>query len=542
MSTSPHVARGIHEGKGDLLKQEVPDAILLPYQQEWVADDSQVKICEKGRRIGISWAEAADAALYAASNNGGSVYYLAYNQDMTKGFVQDAAWWSQFYDLAASQMEEKQVVYEDDDGEKAVKVFEIQFASGNVIQALPSTPRNLRSKGAPGDRAVLDEFAFVDDPEGLLKAAIAFTVWGGGVHLISTHNGETNPFNELVEQARAGRKPYSVHRTTFMDAVDQGLYKRICLVTGQEWSPEAEEQWVDEIYDFYGEDADEELDVEAAEAKGRYLSRLVVRRCMDDDIPVKRLSLEDDVAAQPGHERRSRVQEWCDYELLPHLQAADENLKGYFGQDFARHGDLSALIPAQQGEDLVLRSLFAAELRNVPYEQQKQILFYILDRLPRLTHAAFDATGNGGYLAEVAMQRYGSMRVTQQNLSNSWYLEWMPKYRARLEDRQIILPGHVDVLDDHSDVIRHRGIPKVPQGKTRKGSDGGQRHGDTAVAACLLSYAGEQQGAPIDVQYDNHRFAGEAYQDAQEASQRRIDDTAGFGAVSSTLNFDGYSL
>lgn len=539
MSKSPHVARGIHEDSESTLKREVPDAILLPYQQKWVADSTQVKICEKGRRIGISWAEAADAALYAASENGGNVYYLAYNQDMTKGFIQDAAWWTNFYDRAAGKIREKEIVYKDDDGEKAVKVFEIQFASGNMIQALPSTARNLRSKGAPGDRAVLDEFAFVDAPDELLKAAIAFLVWGGGVHIISTHDGESNPFNELVEQARSGRKPYSVHRTTFMDAVDQGLYKRICLVTGKDWTPAAEEQWVKDIYDFYGDDATEELDVEPAEAKGRYLSRLVVRRCMDDDIPVKRLALESDFATRPQHERRARVKEWCDYELLPHLQAADENLKGYFGQDFARHGDLSALIPAQQGEDLVLRSLFCAELSNVPYEQQKQIVFYILDRLPRLTHAAFDATGNGGYLAEVAMQRYGSTAVTEQKMNNPWYLEWMPKYRAKLEDRQIVLPGHVDILDDHSDVVRHRGIPKVPQGKTRKGSDGVNRHGDTAIAGCLLSYAGEQEGAPIDVQHDGRRFAGEAYGD-DESVTRRIDENAGFGAVTSTINFSGY--
>ena len=536
MQASEHpVQRGMHQGAEGLL-ESVPEDILLPYQRAWVADTSQIKIHEKSRRIGISWAEAADAALYAAQKNGGSVYYLAYNMDMTRSFVEDTAWWASWYNLAAGEMQEKVIQNEGED----VKVFEIVFDSGHKVQALPSTPRNLRSKGAPGERAVLDEFAFVDDPKGLLKAAVAFTIWGGSIRIISTHNGENNAFNETIEQARAGRKPYSVHRVTFREAIDQGLYKRICLVTGDDWSPEAEEEWMQDVYDFYGDDADEELDVEPAESKGRYLSRLVVRRAMNEDIPVKRLSLEDDFAARPSHERRSRVQEWCDYELLPHLQAADEHLKSYFGQDFARHGDLSALIPAQQGEDLVLRSLFCAELRNVPYEQQKQILFYILDRMPRLTHAAFDATGNGGYLAEVAMQRYGSSRVTQQKLNNAWYLEWMPKYRARLEDRQLVLPGHVDILDDHSDVIRHRGIPKVPQGQTRKGSDGGQRHGDTAVAGCLLSYAGEQEGAPIDVQHDNRQFAGEAFRDHTEGAARRIDENAAFGAVSSTLNFSGY--
>ena len=36
---------------------------LLPYQQRWAKDDAQVKVIEKSRRIGLSWGEAADAAL-----------------------------------------------------------------------------------------------------------------------------------------------------------------------------------------------------------------------------------------------------------------------------------------------------------------------------------------------------------------------------------------------------------------------------------------------------------------------------------------------
>ena len=40
-----------------------PDDVLLPYQKIWIADDSPLKIAEKSRRTGITWAEAADATL-----------------------------------------------------------------------------------------------------------------------------------------------------------------------------------------------------------------------------------------------------------------------------------------------------------------------------------------------------------------------------------------------------------------------------------------------------------------------------------------------
>ncbi len=49
------------------------DQVLLPYQRRWIADTSQLKIAEKSRRTGLTWAEAADAALNGsmAPNAGG---------------------------------------------------------------------------------------------------------------------------------------------------------------------------------------------------------------------------------------------------------------------------------------------------------------------------------------------------------------------------------------------------------------------------------------------------------------------------------------
>ncbi len=40
-----------------------PNEVLLPYQKRWIADQAKIKIAEKSRRTGLTWAEAADAAL-----------------------------------------------------------------------------------------------------------------------------------------------------------------------------------------------------------------------------------------------------------------------------------------------------------------------------------------------------------------------------------------------------------------------------------------------------------------------------------------------
>ena len=59
--------------------------VLLPYQQRWIADTSPVKVCEKSRRVGLSWAEAADDTLYAGSDSGDDVWYIGYTSDLVAG-------------------------------------------------------------------------------------------------------------------------------------------------------------------------------------------------------------------------------------------------------------------------------------------------------------------------------------------------------------------------------------------------------------------------------------------------------------------------
>ena len=222
-------------------KTEVAQAtsLLMGYQGRWIADTSPVKIIEKSRRIGISYAEAADDVLYAASAEGANVYYISYNKEMTQGFIQDCATWARAFNAAASQIEES--VLEEED--KQILTFTIKFDSGHMIQAFTSSPRNLRSKGRPGERLVVDEAAFLDDIKEVLKAAMAMTMWGGQIRIISTHNGDDNAFNELINDVRSGKYDYSLHRVDLDDALQDGLFRKICTVTGQEWSIEREAEW-----------------------------------------------------------------------------------------------------------------------------------------------------------------------------------------------------------------------------------------------------------------------------------------------------------
>ncbi len=463
-------------------------SVLLPYQKRWIADESTVKVIEKSRRVGISWAEAADAALYASRQNGGDVLYIGYNRDMAREFISDCANWSRAYNLAASEVDESVFEEEGADGEKtSITVFRVSYASGHFVKSLSSRPRDLRGKQA---RVIVDEASHHDDLPGIMKAAMAHTMWGGTIRIISTHNGETNPFNELITDTRAGKNSYALHRVTLDEALADGLYRRICKVLKREWSPEAETAWREALIRDYGDGAQEELFCIPSQGSGVFLSRLLIESCMDPAIPVLRWECPEGFAQLPDAVRAAQARAWCDDHLAARLAAINPNANTYLGGDFGRSGDLSAFLPLVESLGLSYRAPCLVELRNVPFREQELILFFILDRLPRFRGAALDARGNGQYLAEVAMQRYGESRIQQVMITIDWYREAMPKYKAMFEDRTIALPQDADVLDDHRAVKMIKGVAKLPDsGPEQKGRDGKQRHGDSAIAGAMAAYA-----------------------------------------------------
>ncbi|KMQ74013.1 terminase large subunit domain-containing protein [Marinobacter subterrani] len=493
----------------------LPDSVLLPYQKAWIEDQSELKIAEKSRRTGLTWGEAADAVLTASaakSAGGTNHFYVGSNKEMAIEFIDACAMWARAFDRAASTVQEE--VIEDED--KDILTFNIRFSSGYKIQALSSRPSNLR--GRQGN-VTIDEAAFHAELAEVLKAALALTMWGSKVRLISTHNGAENLFNELIQDSRAGKKRYSVHRLTLDDACDQGLYQRICQVRGKPWSEAAEKQWKDNLLRDTAtrEDALEEYYCVPKSGGGAYLSRGMIEARMVE-APVVRFEGTAEFNAWPEHLRQAEVRDWCESELLPLLQALNPEECHCFGEDFGRSGDLTVIAPMAISQQLKRRVPFLVELRNVPFKQQEQILYYIVDRLPGLQYGALDARGNGQYLAEQAQYEYGAERVEAVMLSQAWYLDAMPRFKAAFEDDGIEIPRDSDVLDDLRALQVIKGIPKLPDAKT--GEDK-KRHGDAAIALALAYYASFQQAA-LEYGYEAIRTGPE------QRHPRPVRATAGF--------------
>jgi phage FluMu gp28-like protein len=87
------------------------------------------------------------------------------------------------------------------------------------------------------------------------------------------------------------------------------------------------------------------------------------------------------------------------------------------------------------------------------------------------------------------MQKYGPSRIAQVMLSQEWYRENMPPFKAAIEDKKLTAPKDADVLADLRTIVMEKGVAKVPDNARVKGSDGRDRHGDTAIALVLAVFA-----------------------------------------------------
>lgn len=465
---------------------------LLGYQAE-IARQCElydVVVVEKSRRTGATWGAAADAVLRSASarNTGGmDTLYMGTSHDMAKEFIDAAAMWAKLFEKVVVATGD--IIF-DDGSDKGIQALKIDFASGFSIVALSSKPRSLRGRQG---FAILDEAAFVDNLAELIKAAMAFLIWGGKVLVISTHNGADNPFNGLITDIRAGRLRYGLVRFDLDDALRHGLFERICLINAHkhgDWSPEKEADWREDLIGKYGDGADEELYCIPSQGSGAWLPGPLIEARMHD-APVLRLSFPDSFTMLPEPVRKAEVQRWIEGELAPVMRGTlDSALQSGFGMDVGRYRDLSVICPMQIGRTMRRIVPFLVELSKVPFQQQEQIRDAVVRGLPRFIGGRTDATGIGASLAESGTQRFGEAMVGVK-FSTEWYRVEMPPVKAAFEDDMISVPRDAEVAADLRAFKVVKGIATLPALRVA-GAAGGTRHGDAGIAI-VLAYSSTRQ-------------------------------------------------
>ena len=101
--------------------------ILLPYQKAWVEDTSRLKIMQKSRQIGISWASALACVERTAGRGARFDQWVSSRDDIqARLFLEDCKRFSQLLQFAA-ESEGAGIL---DEGQKAAASYVIRFKNG----------------------------------------------------------------------------------------------------------------------------------------------------------------------------------------------------------------------------------------------------------------------------------------------------------------------------------------------------------------------------------------------------------------------------
>ncbi len=423
-------------------------ALLLPYQKAWVEDESRLKIAEKSRQIGWTWATAYGLvrrkSLVAARLD---AWISSRDEIQARLFLEDCKDFANVLQLGAKDLGEEAI------DERGHSAYVLAMANGLRLHSMSSNPD--AQAGKRGDR-VLDEFALHPDPRKLYAIAYPGITWGGSMEIFSTHRGSANFFNGLIQEIKHKGNPkgFSLHRITLQDALDQGfLYKLQSKLPPDDPRQEMDEA---EYFDFIRAGAPDEETFQ--------------QEYMCDP--------QDDASA------------FISFELLDgckHPAGSDWETIGagslYLGVDIGRTKDLTVfwLLEDVGG---VLMTRRCIELGNQPFAIQER-QFNELMELPNMRRACVDRTGIGMQFAERAASRYGG-RVEGVNFSGPVKESLAYPLKAALEDRTLRIPDSRTIFADFRSIRKTTTTAGNIRFEGERTKDG---HADRFWAAALAVHA-----------------------------------------------------
>jgi phage FluMu gp28-like protein len=393
---------------------------VLPYQDRWIRDDSQLKVAVWSRQSGKSFAAALRATIKCLEKR---TQYII----LSKGERQSRLFMEKVKDFCLVFKELKALPEFAEIPETEEKAMEVYFPHNRSrIIGLPANPDTAR--GYTG-HIVLDEFGFHGDARKIYAACFPMITRGYSIEIISTPNGTAGKFYEIAKQAglvdsgsaaigEAGavREPplqssdriWSGHRVDIYDAVRQGLKADIDLLRA---GCDDEETWQQEYCCQFLSDA------------ANYIPIELILSCVSEEATTE-----------------------LDGEDLHALE--DKEL--YLGVDIGRKRDFTiAWLFEKVGGVLWSRVLLV--LRGVTFDEQEKIIFSLLDLGVR--RAGIDASGLGMMLAEHAVEKYGAV-VEPITFTAQVKERIAPMVKQAFEDRTVRIPDSREVRADLNSVKR----------------------------------------------------------------------------------------
>ena len=432
---------------------------MLPYQQAWVEDNSRLKICEKSRQIGWTWATAYGLVRRKSLKSARLDAWISSRDEIqARLFLEDCKDFAAILQIGAEDLGERVI---DKDGNSA---YVLRMANQLRIHSMSSNPD--AQAGKRGDR-VLDEFALHPDPRKLYSIAYPGITWGGSMEVFSTHRGSHNFFNGLIKEIREKGNPkgFSLHRVTLQDALDQGfLYK-----LQSKLPPDDARQEMDE--------ADYFTFIKAGAADEESFNEEYMCIPSDDASAFITYEMLDATKLPPAETNHTPTQ----------LRTCKEL---YLGVDIGRVHDLTVFWILEKVADTYFTRR-EITMQNATFDAQEKVFYELMD-IPAMRRAGVDNTGIGRQFAERARKKYGS-RVEPVNFTSQVKEELAYPLKAALEDRTLRIPDDPKVFADF------RAIRKITTtaGNIRfEGERTKDGHSDRFWAAALALHAAGTAKSP----------------------------------------------
>lgn len=435
------------------------NAILLPYQAKWVKDTSRLKIAEKSRQIGWTWATAYGLVARKALKTAQLDAWISSRDDIqARLFLEDCKAFAKILQLGAKDLGEQAI------DEKGNTAFVLSMANQLRLHSMSSNPD--AQAGKRGDR-VLDEFALHPDPRKLYAIAYPGITWGGQIEIFSTHRGSGNYFNGLIREIREKGNPkgWSLHRVTLQDALDAGfLYKLQSKLPADDARQEMDEA---DYFDFIRKGAPDEE------------SFLQEYMCVpsDDASAFIPWELLDGCTFREGEEWEFTLE-----------QAATNSNGIYGGLDIGRDHDLTSFTAVEKLPGLrpVRKRI---DLKGLPFHEQAAVLYPWFEVCRRV---AIDRNGIGRQFAEEATRRFGTHKIEEYNFTGPSKEELAYPVRSAFEDRSVRIPFEDDALKSDIRAIRKE---VTKGGSIRFAADRGKNgHADRFWGLALALHAAKSRG------------------------------------------------
>lgn len=384
---------------------------FLKYQANWINNTSQFGLCEKSRRVGITYAESyrctRDLATKNVKNN--KVWFSSADLSAAEEFIDYVGFWAKYLNTAAKYVGEV-VIDKDDD----ITAHRVSFSNGAECNAISSNPTRFRSKG--GD-VILDEFAHHKDQEKMFTAAKPSMMWGNRVRIISTHNSDESFFNGLVKEIlkkdEGTMRSWSHFKINIEDAIKDGL---IDTILGHKASKEEVAKFLEDTFSGMTQEA-----------------------------------IDEEFFCIPRSNASTHL---LDYEMINAAERTDilyeslDNITNdmFVGVDIARTRNFTVIwICEKIGGLLITRKIIP--LQRMRFRDQKEILYKVLNH-PKHRRCCIDATGIGKNLAEDAAIDFGVLRVEEVDFNNTNKTEMAEDTYVAFDDRRVLIPKDKIIRED----------------------------------------------------------------------------------------------